>query len=377
MAAQSSLPPLPETIHHLSFNQDYTCFAAGLNYGFRVFTTDPFRPTYREPNFRGRVGIVAMLFRSNHFCLVGSGTEPKLSPKMVKIWETRRDYSSRCLGELWLRSEVKNVKFRRDRLIVVFLQKVQVYNCSDLKLLHQIETALNTKGLCEISQTSSPMVLVCPGLQNGQIRVETFGSKRTKFITAHESCIACMTLTQDGRFLATASTKGTLIRVFNTLDGSLLQEVRRGAEKAEIYNLAFSSNAQWLAVSSDKGTVHVFGIKVVSGLSAPTSGNDRSHVASEPNRSNGSAISSFSFLKGVLPKYFSSERSVAQFRLPQGSKCLVGFGHQKNTIVIIGMNGSFYRCEFDPLFGGEMNQLEFLNFLNPEENLRRNALFSS
>ncbi|EEF49867.1 WD-repeat protein, putative [Ricinus communis] len=330
MAAQSSLPPLPETIHHLSFNQDYTCFAAGLNYGFRVFTTDPFRPTYREPNFRGRVGIVAMLFRSNHFCLVGSGTEPKLSPKMVKIWETRRDYSSRCLGELWLRSE-----------------------------------------------TSSPMVLVCPGLQNGQIRVETFGSKRTKFITAHESCIACMTLTQDGRFLATASTKGTLIRVFNTLDGSLLQEVRRGAEKAEIYNLAFSSNAQWLAVSSDKGTVHVFGIKVVSGLSAPTSGNDRSHVASEPNRSNGSAISSFSFLKGVLPKYFSSERSVAQFRLPQGSKCLVGFGHQKNTIVIIGMNGSFYRCEFDPLFGGEMNQLEFLNFLNPEENLRRNALFSS
>lgn len=117
------------------------------------------------------------------------------------------------------------MKLRRDRIIVVLLQKIFVYNFADLKLLHQIETVLNPKGLCEISHTSSPMVLVCLGLQKGQIRVENYGSKRTKFVMAHDSRIACMTMTQEGRLLATASSKGTLIRVFNTLDGSLLQEV--------------------------------------------------------------------------------------------------------------------------------------------------------
>jgi WD40 repeat protein len=38
--------------------------------------------------------------------------------------------------------------------------------------------------------------------------------------------------------------------------------VRRGLDKAEIYSLALSPNVQWLAVSSDKGTVHIFSLKV-------------------------------------------------------------------------------------------------------------------
>lgn len=180
---------------------------------------------------------------------------------------------------------------------------------------------------------------------------------------AHDSRIAAFSLTQDGRLLATASSKGTLVRIFNTLDGSLLQELRRGADRAEIYSLAFSSNAQWLAVSSDKGTVHVFTLKVDSGLLA----NDMPRNSPESNVANPSAIPSLSFMKGVLPKYFSSEWSVAQFHLQEGLQHIVAFGHQKNVVVILGMDGSFYRCEFNPVNGGEMTQLEYYNFLKPEQ----------
>ena len=49
----------------------------------------------------------------------------------------------------------------------------------------------------------------------------------------------------------------------------------------------------------------------------------------------------FCVVAGVLPKYFSSEWSVAQFRLTEGSQYFVAFGHQKNTIVIIGMDGRY------------------------------------
>ncbi|KAL2325528.1 hypothetical protein Fmac_024586 [Flemingia macrophylla] len=350
------------TLLHLSFNQDSGCFAAATDHGFRIYNCDPFREIFRrEFGAGGGVGLVHMLFRCNILAFVGGGSsEPRYPPNKVMIWD---DHQSRCIGELSFRSEVKGVRLRRDRIVVVLAHKIFVYNFADLKVLHQIETIANPKGLCDLSHVSSTMVLVCPGLQKGQVRVEHYASKRTKFIMAHDSRIASFALTHDGRLLATASSKGTLIRLFNTLDGSLLQEVRRGADRAEIYSLAFSPTAQWLAVSSDKGTVHVFNLKVDSGLL----GHDRSHGTSEPNAASPTAISSLSFIKGVLPKYFSSEWSVAQFRLQEGLQHIVAFGHQKNTVVILGMDGSFYRCQFDSANGGEMTQLEHYNFLKPEE----------
>ncbi|CAN1197970.1 Autophagy-related protein 18a, partial [Linum perenne] len=357
----SSSPPPAVSLLHLSFNQDSGCFAAGTDHGFRIYNCDPFREIFRRDFDRrgGGIGAVEMLFRCNILALVGGGSDPQYPPNKVMIWD---DHQSRCIGELSFRSEVRSVKLRRDRIIVVLEQKIFVYNFADLKLLHQIETISNPKGLCAVSHGSGSLVLVCPGLQKGQVRVEHYASKRTKFIMAHDSRIACFALTQDGQLLATTSTKGTLVRIFNTADGTLLQEVRRGADRAEIYSLAFSSTAQWLAVSSDKGTVHIFSLKLNPGAKMI----DTSAGASNANHAPGSPGSSLSFFKGVLPKYFSSEWSVAQFRLVEGSQYIVAFGHQKNTVVILGFDGSFYRCQFDPASGGEMKQLEHHNFLKPE-----------
>ncbi|XVE89658.1 hypothetical protein DITRI_Ditri20bG0013300 [Diplodiscus trichospermus] len=355
-------PQIPPTIHQLSFNQDFTCFSAATDRGFLVFNTDPYRLLLRR-DFDTGLSLVSMLFRFEVFALVGSFSAPATSTNTntkALLWD---DHASRCVGELSFRSPIRSIRLRRDTIIVTLLHKIYVYNFSDLKLLHQLETTSNPKGLCEVSQDSGPMVLVCPGLQKGTVRVESYGSKRCKFINAHSSNITCLALTPDGRSLATASSKGTLIRVFNTLDGTLIQEVRRGADRAEIYSLAFSSTAQWLAASSDKGTVHVFSLKVDSVALE----DDRSSSASESPVPNQSALSSLSILKGVLPKYFSSEWSVAQFRLPEGSQYIVAFGQQRNTVMIIGMNGSLHRCQFDPVNGGQMTQIEEFNFLKPEE----------
>lgn len=56
-----------------------------------------------------------------------------------------------------------------------------------------------------------------------QVRVELFDRRQTKFISAHTSNLACLALALDGRFLATASERGTLVRVWSTADGTLLQ----------------------------------------------------------------------------------------------------------------------------------------------------------
>lgn len=139
------------------------------------------------------------------------------------VWD---DHYCRYDRQLSVRPEVRAVRLRNDRIVVVMMQKVHVYGFNDMNLLQMIQTYMNEKGLCEVSQVSGSMVLVTLGLRKGEVRIQhCFGLKKTRFILAHDSRIACLALTNDGRFLATASTKGTLVRVYNTLDGLLLQEV--------------------------------------------------------------------------------------------------------------------------------------------------------
>ncbi|VAH57411.1 unnamed protein product [Triticum turgidum subsp. durum] len=334
----------------VSWNQDCGCFAAGTSNGFRIFNCDPFKETFRRDLKSGGFGIVEMLFRCNILALVGGGSNMHYPPNKVMIWD---DHQSRCIGEFTFRSDVRAVKLGKDNIVIVLETKIYVYNFTDLKMLHQIETLSNPKGLCCLSHHSNTSVLACPGLSQGHVRVEHFGLKVTKMITAHDSHISCMALTMDGLLLATASMKGTLIRIFNTMDGTRLQEVRRGLDKAEIYSIALSPNVQWLAVSSDKGTVHIFSLKVrVAGedssndqrtLEAPRMDHQNSSTSMDPliqTNTGSNASSSLSFMKGILPKYFSSEWSFAQFHLPEVTRYIVAFGAQ-NTVMMVGLDGSY------------------------------------
>ncbi|GAB2287993.1 Autophagy- protein 18d, partial [Dionaea muscipula] len=204
------------------WNQDYSCFAAGTSHGFRIYNCDPFSETFRRDLKNGGFGIVEMLFRCNILALVSGGSNSQYSSNKVMIWD---DHQCRCIGEFSFRSEVRAVKLRRDRIVVVLEHKIFVYNFIDLKLLHQIETLSNPRGLCCLSHSMNTSVMVCPGRRRGQVRIEHFGLNLTKIIQAHDAHLASLTLTLDGLLLATASTRGTLIRVFNTMDGTCLQEV--------------------------------------------------------------------------------------------------------------------------------------------------------
>ena len=215
-----------------------------------------------------------------------------------------------------------------------------------MQLVDHIETTQNSRGLCALCPLSSNTVLVCPGLQKGHVRCELYDAKKTTLIEAHESALAAFALNFDGSRLATASETGTLIRVFDTATGAALQELRRGADKAEIYSIAFSPTSQWLACSSDRGTIHVFALRVAaagSGTGGATNGSsgasqqrqaqaveskeeqpaaDAAHASSasasaspssaataSPAARQSNPVSSLSFMKTLLPKYFSSEWS--------------------------------------------------------------------
>ncbi|CAM0957548.1 unnamed protein product [Alopecurus aequalis] len=360
----------------VSWNQDNSCFAAATTNGFRIFSCKPFAETLRRVQGNGGFGIAEMLFRSNIFGVVGEGSDKQYPQNKLTIYDDHQNHQS----EFSFKSNIRAVKLSRKYFVVVLEDEISVYSFKDLKLIHQIETTLNPNGLCCLSYHTDTSVMACPGISQGLVRVEHFGLKVTKLITAHHSNISCMAMTVDGLFLATASVKGTLIRIFNTVDGTCLQEVRRGVDKAEIYSIALSPNVQWLAVSSDKGTMHIFSLRVGAGGEDASSGKsaisarqiDRSHSSGSVDpvllTNTGSNVSSsLSFMKGILPKYFSSEWSFAQFRLPEVTRYITAFGDQA-TVMMIGLDG---RCSFDPVNGGEMVLDEFFRFLKPSKSRLR------
>jgi WD40 repeat protein len=71
-------------------------------------------------------------------------------------------------------------------------------------------------------------------------------------------------LNSDGVLVATASEKGTLIRICRVDTGERLQELRRGKENAEIYCISFSPTYLYLACTSDRGTIHIFSLDKVN-----------------------------------------------------------------------------------------------------------------
>lgn len=61
----------------MCFPQDSSCFACGMENGFRIFDAYPFRESISRNFEDSGVGIVEMLFRCNVFALVGGGQKPK------------------------------------------------------------------------------------------------------------------------------------------------------------------------------------------------------------------------------------------------------------------------------------------------------------
>lgn len=169
----------------------------------------------------------------------------------------------------------------------------------------------------------------------------------------------------DGRILATASERGTLIRVWNTATGYLLQELRRGLDAATIFSISISKSCDYLAVSSGKGTVHIFALRCFTPLIA-SENEQRSESPKQGVNLGQNQSSMFASINKIvpLPNYFNSEWSLAQFRLPEDCWSVVAFADTcSSTFFILNQKGSFYKVEFDPLKGGPCTQKSYHNIL--------------
>ncbi len=81
-----------------------------------------------------------------------------------------------------------------------------------------------------------------------------------KEIEAHESEVAFITVNAEGTLIATASIKGTKLKVFNAESGDTLHVLRRGTSNATITSIVFHPVMNLLACCSSKSSIHLFSV---------------------------------------------------------------------------------------------------------------------
>ncbi|KAL4890187.1 autophagy-related protein 18 [Aspergillus ambiguus] len=257
-------------MNFVTFNQDYSYLAVATSKGFRIFTTDPFAKSYETKE--GNIAIIEMLFSTSLVALI-------LSPRRLQITNTKRQ-STIC--ELTFPTTVLAVKLNRKRLVIVLEDQIYLYDIQTMKLLYTIETSPNPNAICALSPSSDNCYLAYPLPQkappssfnppshappgsthvsptSGEVLIfDALKLEAINVIEAHRSPLACITLNGDGTLIATASDKGTIIRVFSVPDGHKLYQFRRGSIPSRIYSMSFNTTSTLLCVSSSTETIHLF-----------------------------------------------------------------------------------------------------------------------
>ena len=106
-----------------------------------------------------------------------------------------------------------------------------------MRFIEAIETYNNPLGLCAIS-AKDEIIIAYPSKIKGYLRINNHDANISMEVKAHESPLTTIEMSFDGKMCATTSDKGTLIRIFRTSEAKMIQELRRGTEKAEIQRWA-------------------------------------------------------------------------------------------------------------------------------------------
>jgi WD40 repeat protein len=310
----------------LSFNQDHNFFACCTETGVRIYNVEPL--SLRERFDLGGISKCEMLNSSNFIAIVSGGKYPKYCQNTVLIYDAMLE---KFVMEVVCDSNVKSVLLRRDKLVIVTVDKISVFTFpTAIKHIINLETRPNPMGLCEITplETCTKQIIAYPGNKIGSVHImdisnlEATSSSAPAILNAHQGEISCLAINRLGTLIASASSKGTLIRIWDTCHKIKVAELRRGSDTATLYCINFSPNSEFLCCSSDKGTVHIFAVI-------------------EPDLNRRSSLSPFSFFSS----YCQSQWALATFTVPPEVGCICTFLTQ-DTVAAICLDGTYHMFAF-------------------------------
>jgi WD40 repeat protein len=291
-----------------------------------------------------------MLNKSNILALVGGGNIPKFSKNKIIIYDSHQEL---VVSQIRFNSEIINVKIRTDSIIGLIVNRIYILNINTLEIVDEIEIDTINKHLYGISYIHSELILAFPqNKSKGKIQIEKYSIStkinkkiKTEIVNAHESNVVCIAVSKDGTLLASASEKGSYIRLFDTSNGALLAELKKG-RKGTLTHISFELNNDYIGYASNIGKIYIYDInKVKKYISSQEKGkSDKKEDKKEIHK--------------------VKEKAIVKYRINE-TNYIMGF-IQPKSIVILTSDGKFYKASYVLKIGKKCNLLvdSFIKVVN-------------
>ena len=194
--------------------------------------------------------------------------------------------------------------------------------------------------------------------EKAYVSIHNYKTNKTFPQYVQDDAISYMAMDYEGLLLATSNEKGTIIHIHNCKDGTLLQECKRGKERAEIVYICFDIDYKYMGVSSDRKTIHIWKLENIiekknkdKNISSKNIKNKE--IVSGSIYSHKKCMSAINFYENEekseikirdLKKY-KTETSFAKIRMNE-SYCIFCF-KPKDNVIIFSLNGNCYKAFID------------------------------
>ncbi|XP_062550157.1 WD repeat domain phosphoinositide-interacting protein 2-like [Armigeres subalbatus] len=243
----------------VNFNHDCTSLTVGSECGFKMFALTSVDHSLKRIycNYAERIRLVERHFNSSLVVFVSLD-----APRTLKILHVKKQT---IICTYSYPNPILAVKLAQSRLVVCLMERLYVHDLCSMNVLYTIrDTVPNETGLIALTSGSDQSYLAYPGsTTEGEVQIfDAINLCTKRQIDAHESPLSAIAFNRAGTAIATASEKGTVIRMFSVNDGSKLFEFRRGLQRhVAITSLTFSVCSDYLCCSSNTETVHIFKLK--------------------------------------------------------------------------------------------------------------------
>ncbi|CAI2353296.1 unnamed protein product [Caenorhabditis sp. 36 PRJEB53466] len=351
-----------DSINYIGFNQDSKVICVGHKDGYMFYKTvdilDNATLTYEGENLT-HLGLNNCLLVERLF---SSALMVVISQKDPRVLHVYHFTSRNIICDHRFNKSVLTVRLNRDRIVVCLEDCIYIYNLKDMKMMHNImDTPMNKLGVLDLTSNAGNAVIAFPGsTDTGSVHLfDAINLSSVNTFVAHEGTLACLKFNQEGTMIATASTKGTVIRVYSVPNGSRLFEFRRGVSRCvTIYSLCFSADSKYLSSSSNTETVHVFKLEKT----------DSADTKQESSSEGGGWFDTINkTLSAYMPsqvlqvsELMTTERSFATAKLPGATRSnQVSLVTHKNQQYVMAAtsDGFVYAYRLDPE-GGELDLIK-------------------
>ena len=338
-----------------NFNQNSSSVVVGSRNGVKVYELTSVDNLVLIFDNQGQVKDISLVDRLFSSSLVGFVSMS--APRKLIVMHFRKGTE---ICNYSYPNTIVAVKMNRLRLVVLLEETILIHNIRDMKVVHTIrDTPSNPRGLCCLSICDDKSFMGYPGsCISGEVQIfDVVSLRAVSTINAHNGVLAAMTFNDSATKIATASVKGTVIRVFSVPVGQKLFEFRRGVKRCvSIGSLCFSPDSIFLCASSNTETVHIFKLEQV----APRQATATEEGSSWMDYFNKMWTSSANYLPSQVTEVLNQGRDFATVKLPfSGMRniCAIVIIQKLPRVLVVGGDGYLYIYNLDPLDGGECTLL--------------------